>query len=177
MCEATVTRLHHDLKMIGSLREGDRIGCIDGFLCISRPTIWEAIGRWTRGESRHHSVSCISNALSDAITLVEQAAVRRHSLDCNTRAMVKRFVSELQHALVGLRCLWVTYSNDPSIQARIMVLRESVSDRLAALLERARMLRIVPLDEEAEDRGADLGMDVDNGYSLVSSALVMSTQR
>ena len=166
-----MTRLHHDLKMIGSLREGDRIGCIDGFLCISRPTIWEAIGRWTRGESRQHSVSCISNSLSDAITLVEQAALRRNHLDCNTRAMIKRFVVELQHALVGLRCLWVTYSSDPSIQARIMVLRESVSDRLAVLLERARALQISPSDADGT------GEEVDGGYALVSSALVLSTQR
>jgi hypothetical protein len=194
MCEATVSRLHHDLKIIGSLREGDRVRCADGFLAISRPTLLEALARWTRGENRQQSVACVAHTLFDALTLVEQAAARGSALDDGTRSMVRRFVLELHQALRGLRCLWVTYGDDPSIQARIMVLRESTMDRVANLKRSdlaacgvARGARGFVagggvgsvVGAEGEDpKIVEIGEDdEEQGFSLVHTALALSAQR
>lgn len=199
MCEATVSRLHHDLKIIGSLREGDRIRCVDGFLAISRPTLFEALSRWTRGDNRQQSVACVSHTLSDALTLVEQGVARGSALDDATRSMVRRFVLELQQALRGLRCLWATYSADPSIQARIMVLRESTMDRVSSLKHSDLVYTRVVLhrtstpfgdDHQSGGGGSSSGNnppkiievavdeeEEEQGYALVHSALALSAQR
>jgi hypothetical protein len=167
MSEETISRIHHDLKIISQLREGDRVYCCDGLMCISRPTIFNAILRWSRGDCRIKSINTIQNTLLDAVTLVEQALSRETSRrgdispsrikDSTLLTMIKRFYVEIQQALIGLRYLLSTYSDDTSARTKIQVIREKITDRLTAIEKQImpnkrssspHTVSIVDLDEE-----------------------------
>jgi L-alanine-DL-glutamate epimerase-like enolase superfamily enzyme len=173
MSDDTVARLHHDLKIIGGLREGDRVRRRDGYLCLSRPSAWESVARWTRGDNRQQSVACVTNAIHDALAIVEQAPLAQRPGDDRRRAMIRRFVVELYQALAGLRCLWCTYGDDPSLQARILVLRENTLDRLAQL--RARRAHC---DEwwpaEGQTGPTIVELEGESGFSLVNGVLALT---
>lgn len=142
-CE-TQDRIFHDLKLLATLRENDKVYVQDGLLCIHHASTVTSIIRWTRGDNRQKSISVIQNTLFDALTLAEfiiekilksfKDSNKRNELgDHIQKSMIVRLYKELQKANVGLRHLRTTYIDDRSTTAKLDVIRERVSERLAAM--------------------------------------------
>ena len=118
-------RLHTDLKILAQLREGSKLYLHDGLLAISRPTMWDSVMRWTRGDCRSKSISAAQNTLFDAISALE------HSMASGERA--ERLLSEIESALVGVRYMMSTYCTDVAARSILQTIIDTAQDRLAAL--------------------------------------------
>lgn len=113
-------------------------------LCVLSPSVTNAIWRWARGDNRAKSLQTVDTAITEALSIAEccmervgrpdtEALQWRRSSDEACRATVKRLYQELQAAVLGLRHLRITYNSDKSISARIDVLREKTSERVAMI--------------------------------------------
>ncbi len=142
MSDASIDRVHHDLKIIASLRVNDKIYVQDGMLCVLSPSVYGAVWRWARGDGRVKSLQIMDNTMTEALTIAECFMERvgrsendtlhqwRRSSDEACRSTVKRLHQELRAAVLGLRHLLITYNGDNSTSARICVLRDKTSERL-----------------------------------------------
>jgi hypothetical protein len=145
MSDASIDRVHHDLKIIASLRVNDKIYVQDGVLCVLSPSVYGAVWRWARGDGRVKSLQTMDNSMTEALTIAEFFMDKvgrsendtlhqwRRSNDETCRSTVKRLHQELRAAVLGLRHLLITYNGDNSTSARICVLRDKTSDRLHIL--------------------------------------------
>lgn len=145
MNEASIDRVHHDLKIIASLRVNDKIYVQDGMLCVLPPSVYGAVWRWARGDGRVKSLQTMDNSMTEALTIAEFFMDKvgrsendalhqwRRSSDEACRSTVKRLHQELGAAVLGLRHLLITYTGDNSTGARICVLRDKTSERLHVL--------------------------------------------
>lgn len=147
MREETIDRVHRDLKIIATLREGDKVYVEDGSLCILHPSAYGGPWRWLRGDNRVKSLAMVQSTIMDALAVAEYSIERvmqrqshhhgrpRDTSAHTTESTVRRLYRELQSAIVGLKCLRVTYSGDQSTTAKIDVLREGVVERLDGIAE------------------------------------------
>lgn len=135
-------RILHDLKLIASLQEGDKVHTQNGVLCIEHNSAITSILRWCRGDCRLKSFAIIQHTLLESLRLAEttiQSYVKKRDqkksfdvIDMSQRNLLARLYRELESAVGGLRRLKITYVSDVNISANIDVLRESVLERLAA---------------------------------------------
>jgi hypothetical protein len=150
MAEETVDRVHRDLKIIATLREGDKVYVADGALCVLHPSPYNATWRWLRGDNRVKSLATVQSTMMDALAVAEYSIERvmhrqtqsppghpglRDTASHTTESTVRRLYRELQSAIVGLKCLRITYAGDHSTTAKIDVLREGVVERLDGIAE------------------------------------------
>ena len=145
MTEETQDRLLHDLKLLASLRENDKVCVRDGLLSVNRPGAASSLSRWVHGDCRLRTLAVVQNTFMDALQMVEYGLERltgerpagwgpRDELTGHAqRRLVARLVRSLQQACVGLTRLRATYLNDSSMAAKLDVLRERVSERLGAM--------------------------------------------
>ena len=146
-------RLMHDLKVIASQREGDRLYIADGVMHVLHPSAYSTFWRWARGDSRAKSLAAVDSCIKDALTLAEHMLARLPTLQGlaleHARSRVKHLLREIDCAGVGLRQMRSTYIDDSSARASLDVLRESVTNALAALRERMGDKRTAPSGELA----------------------------
>jgi len=150
MGEETIDRVHRDLKIIATLREGDKVYVADGNLCILHPSPYHATWRWLRGDNRIKSLATVQTTLTDALAVAEYSIERvmhrnaqsstgtqvlRDTSSHTTESTVRRLYRELQSAIVGLKSMRTTYAGDPSTTAKIDVLREGVVEKLDGIAE------------------------------------------
>ena len=135
-------RLLCDLKIIGSLRVGDRISQSGGALLIMHPSLFGSFWRAARGESRNTSISAITACFGEALALGDEYTLawkRSFHVDgapsdavASTRLKDRsiHFLSEIEGATLGLRHMKLTYAEDLSVSARINVLMEKIMTQI-----------------------------------------------
>ena len=144
--DSTVDRVIHDLKLLSTLRENDRVYVCDGLLCIHPPGPWTALHRWARGDSRAKSLAAVQRTLFDALKLAECAVEpdtrssfrngRRAEIDRTAqKGTTMRLYKELRRATAATEHLRTTYIEDRSVAVQLDVLRERVTERLEAMRE------------------------------------------
>ena len=142
MAEETQDRLLHDLKLLASLREHDKLCVRDGLLAVHRPGAVTSLSRWFHGDGRQRTLAVVHNTLLDALQMaeygVERVAAGRHGerdvvATHAQKRLIARLVRSVQQACVGLTRLRATYLDDASTAAKLDVLRERVTERLAAM--------------------------------------------
>ena len=141
MCDETHNRVLHDLKLLSSLRENDKIYAHEGHLRVEHGSLFRFVYRWSRGDSRIKSLLMIQNILRDALQLAEFQIDRLMRKDSKLRdiemltikSRVVRLYCEVQRANVALRHLRTTYFDDRSVVAQLDCVREEASERLNAI--------------------------------------------
>jgi hypothetical protein len=131
-------RLLCDLKIVSSLRVGDRISQSGGALLIMHPSFLGSLWRAARGESRYTSVSAVTACFGEALVLGDEYTLAwKRSLNSDgqpsdavtserLRNRAVHLVSEIEAAVLGLRHLKLTYADDLSVSARINVLMDKI---------------------------------------------------
>jgi hypothetical protein len=131
-------RLLCDLKIVSSLRVGDRISQSGGALLIMHPSFFGSVWRAARGETRYTSVSAITACFGEALSLGDEYTLAwKRSLNAEGQPMEAvaserlkhraiHLVSEIEAAAQGLRHLKLTYADDLSVSARISVLMDKI---------------------------------------------------
>jgi len=131
-------RLLCDLKIVSSLRVGDRISQSGGALLIMHPSFFGSLWRSARGESRNTSIAAVTACFGEALVLGDEYALAwKRSLNADgqpsdavaserLKHRAIHLVSEIEAAAQGLRHLKLTYSEDLSVSARINVLMDKI---------------------------------------------------
>tara|TARA_Y100000361_G_C11161872_1_gene348004 strand:+ start:6222 stop:6767 length:546 start_codon:yes stop_codon:yes gene_type:complete len=145
MCDETVDRVLHDLKVISAIRENDKVFTENGMLNLDHGHFTSPFTRWVRGECRIKGLCAIGNVLSDAFAISEnnfRKMENKEVISKTREATVYRMKSYLlvckiragvSDCLIGLKNLRSTYIKDTSITAKIDVIKESVTQGLREL--------------------------------------------
>jgi hypothetical protein len=128
-----------DLKTIAMLKVGDRISQTGGSLVIAHPSVFTALWRSSRGESRYTSIASISSCFVEALSTADEYSLcwKRVLAGGEEEAVCQRLkeravhlVLEIEMALVGLRNLKNTYCSDLNVQVKLHVLIEKISTQV-----------------------------------------------
>ena len=152
----SLDRLVHDLKVIASLRQNDKL-CTNGsgMLNIDRPGLFTGFWRYLYSENRMLTISNLQNVFVDAHSACTNHFRRMDQLyNVNTREakasyakcllVVQRMKHSIHRARFGLKHLRSTYENDVSSTARLDVLNERVGEGLKSLEVSMRLLNVPP---------------------------------
>lgn len=132
MGDHTFDRILHDLKVVASLRPGER-------LCVYEGTLQKTSGlaghlwRFLTRDGRAKTLALLNSLFSDAFVLAEFALAKaQKDKDVNGphEFIVRRAYTELQRACLGLKNLKTTYLVDVSMQASLDILREKIRSKI-----------------------------------------------
>ena len=141
MSEETIDRVLHDLRVIGAIREHEKIYMQNGRLQIDRGCFYSPIHRYIKGEGRVQTVTAISSVIADAFAISENSFKNIETKeDDNSREntvtrlkyyhLICKLRSGVSDCLVGTKNLRATYVDDTSITARIDVLKDRITQGL-----------------------------------------------
>tara|TARA_B100001287_G_scaffold263271_1_gene253978 strand:- start:1764 stop:2306 length:543 start_codon:yes stop_codon:yes gene_type:complete len=165
MSHETIDRVLHDLKVISSIRDNDKIYTENGMLNLDHGGVSSSMYRFVKGENRNRGLSAINNVILDAFAITENNFRKIECKDMteSREAIVNKMKSyhliykircSVSDCLIGLKNLRITYCDDTSISARIDVLKESISQGLKELDASLNLLKeqLYPQDEVIEQR-------------------------
>lgn len=112
-----------NLKVVGMLRPHERLSTMGNRVFVDRPSVWQGLRRWIRGDHRKLNVDVLDQVFGSALLML------RNSNDEQRRL---RVAHEMLQACTGLRNLQATYEQDTETVARLQLLIDSVRDRLAS---------------------------------------------
>lgn len=107
------------LKVLGMLRQHERVSTQGNKIIVDKPSFLQGIKRWARGEDRNLNIEVIDQ-------LVRRSVLYMHSTPNTTNK--KRLRSELVNALAGLKNLQTTYEHDSLTVARLGILLDIIKD-------------------------------------------------
>jgi hypothetical protein len=102
------------LRVIGMIREGQKVSVHDGVLIIEQGqtrTIINSIMRWINGDNRNKTINYIKNIVNNGLILVNDEP---------------RVIQAFQESLAGISALKVTYADDAVIVANLNVLEDKI---------------------------------------------------
>jgi len=102
------------LRVIGMIREGQKVSVHDGVLIIEQGqtrTIINSIKRWIHGDNRNKTINYIKNIVNNGILLINDEP---------------RVTAAFQESLAGISALKVTYAEDAVIVANLNVLYDKI---------------------------------------------------
>ena len=154
------------LKVIGSVRENERLCTQNRLLSVDNGGRWQSILRWYYKESRSSNLDMVTTILSNAFSILDHALQRedmykqnpvlaKHFLaqrDQNCR-LLGRGLKELRDVSKGLHNLLVTYKTDSTTVAKITLLLEKINDRILLIAK--------SLEKPAAECGVETGEVVD----------------
>ena len=107
-----------NLKILSQVRPYERLSTIDNKIEVDRPSIFQGLRRWYRGEGRSLNMEIINQLVRRAILYVES----------NLRPKLKKtLLDELTNAITGLKNLKITYESDSLSVARLSVLIDDIN--------------------------------------------------
>lgn len=118
------------LKIIGKLRENDRLAIRNGHICLepsSNSPFVRAVSRWVHGDSRETTLQQLKRIISNVMSIDELAMMTlepSHDAQWTLAQMCK----EMDAARAGLENLKATYENDSTMQVNLEVLIERLVD-------------------------------------------------
>jgi hypothetical protein len=133
-----------NLSVLGMLNASDRLGTEGApSFTIFRPSVWTAVSRRLRGETRSLNVDRIEQTVHHGLAQLRALchARRTSGLDVVVRDTrpddEQRAIGQLCHHLTaaagGLRNLAMTYSDDIAVSARIRALVEVIATNMLNL--------------------------------------------
>lgn len=149
MGEETVDEIFHALKVIGSLRENERVRTESVPFSIDRTGNFQFLMRWWYNETRMKNIQAVAKVFNDAFSVADMALAKEESyrnIYCGSSRsshieqlenwqLLKRSKRELNQGHVGLKSLLVTYKEDTKIVARIELLIEKILEKLEQIDE------------------------------------------
>jgi len=149
MGDDTIDEVFHSLKVIGSLRENERVRTQCGPLAIDRTGNLQFLMRWWYKEERILNIQAVSKVFTNAFSVVDTAfekeeayrnmhlgtSRRGHIERLNNWQLLQRSQRELQRGSVGLTNMLVTYKDDTKTTARIELLLEKIAGKLEQINE------------------------------------------
>ena len=112
-----------NLKVVGMLRPHERLSTMGNRVFVDRPSVWQGLRRWIRGDHRKLNVDVLDQVFGSALLML------RNSNDEQRRL---RVAHEMLQACTGLRNLQATYEQDAETVARLQIIIDSVRDHLAS---------------------------------------------
>ena len=106
------------LRVIGMIREGQKVSVHDGVLIIEQGqtrTIINSIMRWINGDNRNKTINYIKNIVNNGLLLVNDEP---------------RVIAAFQESLAGISALKVTYAEDAVIVANLNVLEDKIKSSI-----------------------------------------------
>ena len=199
MATDTADNVFLALKVIGSLRENERLCTQNGVLCVDNSGKLQGLLRWYYNESRSTNVETITKILSNAFSITDHALQReemykqnvnitRHFLverESNAHLLRKCF-RELNEGISGLNNLLVTYKTDTTTVAKIRLLIEKINDRVQLIKRSINSISCPNCSGSVSSGGAcgigiggnnntNIGMGTMNNMSNMSTLNTMNT--
>lgn len=142
MSDDTFDRILVRLKVLGSIREKDRIYSQSNSLDVLRPSKWDFVTRFWNGEDRRHNIDCVKDTLSTSYVLLESLLKRSPAKGVaaevtveqamNARKIV-RLRDALEAARTGINNWKATYVDDVKTVQEIETLLASIDDELVRI--------------------------------------------
>jgi hypothetical protein len=150
MSHDTFERTLMNLKILGSIREQDRLCSSNNSLDVSRPSKWSCLYRFYYGESRKQNIDCVRDILTTAFMLAESylnketlkwrggTGTEPHT-DITHRLLIEqtvihqrlnRLVSSLEDACKGIQNWAQTYANDVKTVHCIQTMMSNLTDNI-----------------------------------------------
>ena len=111
-----------NLKVVGMVRQHERLSTRGNQLDVDRPSFWQGVRRWLRGDGRRLNMDVLNEVFTSAFLYLDT---------CTDHPRRLRVANELLRACVGLSNLQTTYEADIETVARLQLLVDQVRDRLA----------------------------------------------
>lgn len=113
-----------NLKVLSQLRPYERLSTIDNRIIVDRPSFFQGIRRWFRGEHRRLNMEVIDRLITRSILyMVSSPNMKLQNI----------LSAELHGAMCGLVNLQKTYENDSLSVARIELLIDEIKQNIVAL--------------------------------------------
>lgn len=138
--DTQVTNILHSLKVISKTKENDRLNTKSGIFIDSFENFLQPITRWARGERRDNNLETITDIFNKAFDMAFLFLEHRKTLSNMTSnnslewlqntQIINRVTAEITSAQKGLSNLKTTYKGDQHTVARIVLLYETIQDKL-----------------------------------------------
>lgn len=136
--EKDIKEILHSLKVISAIREYDKLLTKRGLFIDQCENYWQPFTRWMYAENRLQNIDAITTIFSKAFAVCfflldmrEKLTDQSKSIDWlqNTQTLA-RLMTEIKNTQKGLVNLNVTYSDDTHTVSKIVLLNETVQDKL-----------------------------------------------
>jgi len=132
MIDEKFYRISHDLRILSSIRENNRIYTENAKMKIDssyKPI--SAFSRYFNGEDRHKNIDIIQNLIDDSFFFIDTMLKLNFDQETNNeKGRIKSIISSIQILLIectnGIRNLRITYQNDVSTKARLYDIEERI---------------------------------------------------
>lgn len=106
-----------NLKVLSQLRPYERLSTIDNRVVVDRPSFFQGLRRWFRGEHRDLNMEVIEQLVRRAIL---------YMTNTNSSELAHILALELGKAMEGLHNLQTTYENDSLSVAKLRLLLDEI---------------------------------------------------
>ena len=106
-----------NLKVLSQLRPYERLSTIDNRVVVDRPSFFQGLRRWFRGEHRDLNMEVIEQLVRRAIL---------YMTNTNNSELAHILALELGKAMEGLHNLQTTYENDSLSVAKLRLLLDEI---------------------------------------------------
>lgn len=134
-----------NLKVLGRLEVGERLGCRGGVLTARASSPWAALARFMRAESRLTSLKAVEALVDEALSVCEALLASKYRAETAPEettpaltlwaeaALLRQLTESLEQSLGGMRNMASTYEGDASAAARIELALEKARLCVATL--------------------------------------------
>lgn len=120
---AGYTDILAELKVLGTIRCGQKINTSQQKITVEYPTTLNGILRWWKGETRDKNIASIHKTLNKTFSLIDTALVQPENK--RNHILLARILEGLERAAEGISRLKTTYEYDAHSAALIDVAIEN----------------------------------------------------
>lgn len=117
------TDLLAELKVLSTIRCGQKINTTDTKISVEYPSTLAGIKRWWHGETRDKNIERVHKTLKMCFSVIDATLKQPESQ--RNGVMLIRILQALEQAAEGLQRLRTTYENDAHIAAHLQVAIEN----------------------------------------------------
>ena len=139
--------LFTDLKVIGQIKQADRIATRGAQIRIDTTGMLQPLRRWAAGEGREATSRGIKRILSQVNAIIDLSMT---SVSETHNNILRRLHTELESTVRGLTNLRTTYEDDGTMSAALSVHIENVQRKRASVSEHLHL----PVANSPHTRGA-----------------------
>ena len=152
-----IDELFTDLKVIGSIRQHQRISTCGPHIRIDDTGMMQPVRRAWLGEDRESNLRGIKRTMQTANALIDLSLTPPYSGMKVT--FLNRIQMELENTIRGLRNLQTTYEGDVTIRSKLDVHIENVTNKFNSIRQRLEQhqtsspIRIPSIDDDNDSGG------------------------
>ena len=122
-----------NLKVVGMVRQHERLSTRGSKVFVDRPSTWQGVRRWIRGDHRSLNMDVLDQVFEGAFLYLQQ----------NSGSESLRVVRELIRACQGITNLQTTYEGDTETVARLQLIVDAVRERLSEYLKGNEIVSLI----------------------------------